>query len=117
MSDDAIRPAMTAEEWRKALYEYPGHPREDIRDYDSDTAGATPKAAHYLAALLLHGQPFGFTQRHAALLERMVSQLNEWEGCDVTWLEIRLDDAERRTLRELANRIAALLPPETGVAE
>lgn len=59
---------------------------------------------HALAALALHGQPFGFTQEDVDLLTRSAEYYD--------WLvkQKYLDDAEK--FRSLAARIAALLPPE-----
>jgi hypothetical protein len=69
----------------------------------SSTVGVdpTPEERHAIAALALHGQPFGFT----------------WE--DVDWLRAMADWAEEygvaadgpAWVNALADRIAALLPP------
>lgn len=56
---------------------------------------------HALAALALHGQPFGFTREDVAALWFVIQ---EREG---------LVGAPQHTLRSLAERIEALLPPET----
>lgn len=71
-------------------------------------------AIHALAALALHGQPFGFSWADVALLERLADYDHREAAC----LEGHVDDfpevADNREahVRALAARIAALLPPE-----
>jgi len=54
---------------------------------------------HQAAALALHGQPFGFTREDVWHLRALLA-------VDA------LDDTARTRTLSLANRIAALLPPE-----
>jgi hypothetical protein len=56
---------------------------------------------HALAALALHGQPFGFTREDVALLRDEAE--SEWNGDEMP---------TGRRLLALAARIEALLPPE-----
>ena len=68
--------------------------------------GIVPTADHALAALCLHGQPFGFTREDAAaarVTARFLSMAPGMQG------EAN-DDIER--LRSMAQRIEALLPPD-----
>ena len=108
---DQMKPALTAEEWRRQrggpyhafLVNFGrcscGVPRV-VNLYDPSVE---PKQSHKLAALALHGQPFGFTRE------------------DVDWLRGQIDsDTNPETApvefnafaASLAARIEALLPPE-----
>ena len=102
---DEIRPALSAEEW--------GHARvyaDEGRGADHFRAEAGPMTwiePHKVAALALYGQPFGFT----------------WEDVDELLAQAERSDFADRTgdnsgygmygghCRDLAARIAALLPP------
>ena len=131
-----IEPAMTPEEWAAALN--PGGDvdmvRGDLRLWRHDEGEPFPvevgirsvdimngervagishvlgKDLHALAALALHGQPFGFTWedvdalRYDAEQARRLAVLHagRWYG-DMHELEVRLSS--------IADRIAALLPP------
>ena len=63
----------------------------------------TLNAPHAVAALCLHGQSFGFTAFHVALLHVVADARDEIFG----------DDERAEELRHLADKIAALLPPDT----
>lgn len=94
LSVSEIQPALTAEGWSEALAY--GNPRQ----IDSVFELADPDTCHYIAALALHGQPFGFT----------------WEDVDLLRDYAVMDDhADIRfgygDILGLADRIAALLPP------
>jgi hypothetical protein len=94
------RPALTPEEW--ATQEVAGDARRDHRFWlfgpESETwfEAGNP---HGIAALALHGQPFGFT----------------WEDVDwLIWQEGGYPygpEFQAAFARSLADRIAALLPP------
>lgn len=107
MSDTPITPALTPEEWRTQLFV--GHGGfQAYRDEDNgrelmvngewvDDAGARA-----LAAIALHGQPFGFTHEDA---DALIDDAREWDD--------RSDIFAGRSaeLRRIAAKIRALLPP------
>lgn len=117
MSEE-IKPALTPEEWAG---EQPAMNRDDvliyhdppprgggcigITDRDPDDPSSVvilPEHRHALAALALHGQPFGFTWEDVDLLrEEARSEYAIPDGMGFTGQE----------LLDLADRIAALLPP------
>jgi len=88
---DRISPALTPEEWAGV---------------QTGTVGivGTPNAQanHQLAALCLYGQPFGFTREDVVML-RCVEVVCRRESL--------VEPAS--SMASLADRIAALLPPET----
>ena len=112
---EEIKPALSAEEWRE-LRRGGGMSIEgehlvltvDSGQYYNVRDAYGPPDRHALAALALHGQPFGFSRDDAEIL-RAWSKL--WD------YPIRDSELERRfggvadKLRDLADRIAALLPP------
>ena len=59
-----------------------------------------PPARHALAALALHAQPFGFTHEDVRAVRRVVEESGA------------LSSSTRERLRDLAARLAALLPPQ-----
>jgi hypothetical protein len=91
-----IRPAVTNEEWRvgylmrNAVGAAWGDGNLCIGE---DTA--TPEIAHAVAAVCLHGQPFGFTREDVRELRAMSVNGFTYFG-----------------LNSIADRIEALLPPE-----
>lgn len=97
----SVQPALTPEEWaRKELrYENWGEaflaPDGDlgIRGVNN-TAIFEPPMQHALAALALHGQPFGFTREDVRLL-RTIAEVSDLIP----------------RVASLADRIEALLPP------
>jgi len=68
---------------------------------------------HGLAALALHGQPFGFTREDVASLEREANELKAWASAADTDTEGTEMIGRCFILLGIAARIAALLPPET----
>ena len=97
-----IEPALTPEEWANLAVDY--GPDSDMRKEGDDIVVTydSRMACVYLepyqtAALCLHEQPFGFTRAD-------VEQLKTWTG---------LTDGPTQ-LFDLADRIAALLPPESS---
>ena len=97
-----MRQAMAAEEWREFLRPSDRWPSERVEGRTlivASDCGGEPCAedveldAHEVAAMCLHGQPFGFTRE------------------DVRRLRTALY-AEHYA--DLADRIEALLPPEDG---
>jgi hypothetical protein len=116
-TDTDIAPALTAEEWAASGKTGAGADRgvwvgywtggDDGRDRlaieDGDGAAVeTPEMRHALAALALHEQPFGFTREDVEHLRLVAGQ------CDA----LRLGANHAYVLRNLAARLAALLPPE-----
>ena len=108
---DAVKPALTPEEWSRLRPDLAtrlawGNPGTSDPDFCgtpdpfrftsgggeySDSLSVRPERRHALAALALHGQPFGFTR----------------EDVDLLWAA-----NNGRALDSLIARIAALLPPE-----
>lgn len=120
-------PALTPEEWASKEAEVSSWLRiavlhdgllavsvapDDAEATDGDSAPihmATVGYAerpHALAALALHGQPFGFTWEDVDALRRCADAI---EGADGGYF-----DAGSEDLRAVADRIAALLPPRHG---
>lgn len=119
MSDE-VQPAMTAEEWATKRVARDGYPQCAIVECEVRFRGEKkfergkwfalfsgdgedvlrPATAHAIAALALHGQPFGFTRDDLAALR---------QACKYQW---GLNRQEESVLYSLAARIAALLPPE-----
>lgn len=112
MSDD-VKPALTAEEWAKDRFETAGTDSYDLSAWrESGTyhlsaahCGCEISAEHYhkLAALALHGQPFGFTREDVAAIYRAL------ESHELFRYTMQ-DEAD--ALESLAARIEAMLPPE-----
>lgn len=116
---DPIAPALTPEEWESTGFQQGDNAdvELDVRngmlfvearrvaaDGTDEYCPAVFRARrHALAALALHGQPFGFTREDIELLRAAVI-LERWEAVP--------DADEMEKLRALAARIAALLPPE-----
>lgn len=120
MSDEMIKPAMTAEEWallaKKQVMRRPVNDRGIGFGYDRDTGGLDVRAPHStaqlprtfnhaIAAAMLHGQPFGFTQEDVALIRAAIvpERSDEWE--------MHEDEDRTARLESIADRLTALLPP------
>lgn len=115
MSDiPTIAPALTAEEWAVRIASDGW--RGAIVDFGRCACGSRmlanlldpsllPQSRHQLAALALHGQPFGFTREDVVFLRRVAEDEYTATGARL------LPHGER--LLALAARIEALLPPET----
>ena len=88
MSDD-VKPALTPEEWAGQL--------RDPHGLDIDGMRGRP---HAVAALCLHGQPFGFTWGDVRELDDAVERL-----CEVGHVDVA-------AVMHIRDRIEALLPPE-----
>lgn len=99
-----INPAMTADEWRAMEYAPSGADLiasiDDVGAVDllqrEQSVYLTGKERHVVAALCLHGQPFGFTREDVTFLRMVENAAAPMYG---------------NFLRDLAARIAALLPP------
>jgi hypothetical protein len=133
---DIIEPALTPEEWA-AREKFDGFcegakiTKEGFRIvYDAGTAALdADQLRHGIAALALHGQPFGFTRKDVGLLVRCAEscerQIAAWNaeaqirdmstGSGVLAMVSSNRELEQRAqhFRSLAARIAALLPPDT----
>jgi hypothetical protein len=104
MPDD-IMPALDAEEW----LEY-GADRTVLRDFAMGKRPWGPRRRHSdedklhaVAAMALYGQPFGFTQADVQLLEdEAVMHARRGAPSDLN---------RAASIRALAQRIAALIPP------
>ena len=105
MADDTL-PALSAEEW----IQY-GANRSVLRDFACDKRPWGPRRRftygeklHAAAAMALYDQPFGFTRSDMYLLLDEATR-HEQNGTS--------EDVRRSSrLRDLAARIAALLPPD-----
>lgn len=105
MADDTL-PALSAEEW----IQY-GANRSVLRDFACDKRPWGPRRRftyeeklHAAAAMALYDQPFGFTRSDMYLLLDEAMR-HEQNGTS--------EDVRRSSrLRDLAARIAALLPPD-----
>lgn len=109
-TDTTIRPALTPEAWR--LRQYGNHYiTRSALFVSSEVDSAILRGAerHAVAALALYGQPFGFTHEDVAELREAVAYYGEHR----TGPESDLIDASQARLSRLADRLAALLPPET----
>ena len=100
-----IKPAMTPEEWAR-LKEHDWY----YHDCGVFIRGEA-LSEHGAAAALLHGEPFGFTREDVRALRLHVAY---WGNPDtaVPPLDPRVRDSIRRQA-DLADRIEALLPPES----
>ena len=99
LSEGGVQPALTAEEWT-AIRTAEQWVNEVVLVL-KDGSLFTP-TAHQCAAIDLHGEPFGFTPEDVATLRALSVSL--YKG----------GISEARTVESLADRIEALLPPDTG---
>ena len=107
---EKIQPALAPEDWakRKVPDEY-AVIREPLWDGEADSevfadGHFTGQDRHALAALALHGQPFGFTRNDVEALRAILPAPGE------TWHDAY---GRREELASLADRIEALLPPDS----
>lgn len=102
-----MKPALTAQEWERGTFS-PSH-WGLVAHSENELSVRCPdnreifkeRDRHKLAALCLHGQPFGFTREDVAVL-REFRQASVYE----------VSDDEKDACDDLADRIEALLPPE-----
>lgn len=111
---DEITPALSAAEWAGVLARRAQ--LDEIREQLLDT----PWSSHAVAALLLYGEPFGFTAQDvddeaqvAEYCKAMAAQLDGSGKAETASTFRQL--GERHTVR--AAKIAALLPPTATVSE
>ena len=110
MSDE-MKPALTPSEWSH----WPGH--RGLEDMALEAAGSlishldapVARRRHALAALCLYQQPFGFTQEDVCKLRSLASVLPYGPVGDPHSGPLVHGAVE--TLKTVASRIAALLPP------
>lgn len=105
----SIKPALSAEEWKWSGFRPKRWP-DEFEPYIAHTgdevvvvprpAAVGPEQRHVLAALCLHGQPFGFTREDVEIVTSGALMFRD--GTD-----------SRIDLLALADRIESLLPPET----
>lgn len=96
-----IKSALTAEEWAAGHREDPAntlHAEGDAGEGLVVDGLFEGRARHALAALALHGQPYGFTWADVDALHDAAPEVFNAHG-------------EMRPLLNLAERLAALLPP------
>ena len=99
---DPMKPALTAEEWASEIANT-YFPLEDRMWWAADEADLPYGGhRHALAALALHGQPFGFNDEDRAMLYLFADTLGA-RG---------VHESHVARCKSLADRIAALLPPE-----
>lgn len=97
-----IKPALTPEEW--VSWTRDGDPRPQI-SFDGER---WHPSLHALAALCLHAQSFGFTHEDVAMLRANATGFEYVAGQVGANL-----DGEAAKMRDLADRIEALIPPST----
>ena len=113
MTDDTIPPAMTRKQWADPVVRLAHNPLDQTDEIQASTnpRGADMEidgwsigdtARHALAALCLHGQPFGFTRDDADALVRAIGALGYLQG--ETYLTAY-------NLRTVLRKVRALLPP------
>lgn len=106
-SEGGMKPAMTAGDWAELDAGRSPDAVNGLLDLDVgfvDTSIDRPSHRHALAAALLHGQPFGFTWDD---VDAIRGEAMTWENRIVT----PDDEKPEPFLTNLADRIAALLPP------
>lgn len=109
MSDTTteIRPALSPEEWTRALE------LEGWIPLPANESSELYSRPHRMAALALYGQPFGFTHDDVTAIREL---LEDYVGDDEgprgeSWQSDELL-ALMAKVRTVADRLAALLPPE-----
>lgn len=113
-----VTPALTPEEWapHKGPMQIPTSTLALLRVMDLPYRAGFSEA-HALAALCLHGQPFGFTQEDVDTLRRLSPDTPLERALGGSWgnpdVEVRMSGDVARRIASIADRIASLLPPET----
>lgn len=123
MSEE-VKPALTAEEWARAEERGILIRAQEDGDANWEIANDFPHfcegdSRHALAAISLHGQPFGFAHVDVLMLRAAEAPLRAslaLQGPNGTWdfpdSEIEGKTRHADALRSLAARIEALLPPD-----
>ena len=116
--DKTTIPEWGDDEWTRLGFSKAEEGGVYVEDYWSQTtkpraasAHVRPSNRHALAALCLYGQPFGFTQEDVEFLCDWLTGEHDtaFEGDDEVDCGEMPEDRSKRL--NLANRIAALLPP------
>ncbi|HXE84704.1 MAG TPA: hypothetical protein VN513_15365 [Gemmatimonadales bacterium] len=112
MSDETVRPALTREQWAALVIDPELGPQIPITD-GSPSLMIPFQAGDYhgLAALALHGQPFGFTREGLFALREVMANFRAFASTAGEFgnqLIAQYGDAAQREI----DKIAALLPPE-----
>ena len=94
------KPALTAQEWADA-FDPEIHTDALLYEVSYLWGSARP---HGVAALCLHGQPFGFTREDVELVRGLRGRPSEYDSSPI--------EDDDPALDALADRIEALLPPE-----
>ena len=115
-----MNPALTSDEWARRL----ARPHSGaLVDFGHCECGAPvvrnllddslpPANRHALAALALHGQPFGFMAKDVKNLRETAEESDEGDASNDFYLGGYQVTVGSEWLLNLADRIAALLPPE-----
>jgi hypothetical protein len=83
LNDGTVAPALTAEEWadnmsvRSDWSVTPYHDTPFMNWFESNHGSYLAVSQHALAALALHGQPFGFTREDVTLVRDCIGM--EWD--------------------------------------
>lgn len=111
-----MNPALTSEEWRNQVTRTRGGALRIVVDFgppaNTVQLNDDPKMRHALAALALHGQPFGFTAKDVKNLRETAEESDEGDASNDFYLGGYQVTVGSEWLLNLADRIAALLPPE-----
>jgi hypothetical protein len=111
-----MKPALTPEEWKEWRRGRVSDRIEGRTFFVASDCGGEPYAeeveldAHETAAKCLYGQPFGFTREDVLRLRAHAKWYDEQTQGVVYACPI--EDIPSWQLRDMAERIAALLPPE-----
>ena len=120
-----VKPALTDREWRDGVYEssdlrvarrgaaLDGSPRLDIEAKASPIGSGVlgdPRDLHATAAFCLDGQPFGFTRKDVERHREQAEHRRRLAVEDADWARAHHEYADWHD--SMANRIAAMLPPE-----
>jgi hypothetical protein len=116
MSDETITPALTPGEWeahsmnrsgRVGIFATPGSHVSVVDEIGAEGVGIPARDCHALAALCLHGQPFGFTRDMAGAIGALIEIVSGQRPATVAELREHVLNADAA-----AARITALLPPD-----
>ena len=114
MTDETIKPALRSGELASGVdiavgLVFAGVENDEVvLTWRSTEEDMPVDRRHALAALALHGQPYGFTVDDIVILHAVADQ----HAGQVLQMKDRSRTTTTEYLRGLAERIAALLPPE-----
>lgn len=104
-----MKPALTAEEWVH-LKQHGSVPHDSGDGFEALLRYGD---RHMAAAICLDGQPFGFT-RDMVIVLRMIAPWFELQSVKIAGKHLPGTPTTAHVLLAVADRIAALLPPEPG---